>query len=94
MNQIQKLEHWLQTYIPDCRVKLDPPDNPEGPWFLDIESHGHSLVVEWRPNRGFGVTAGSKVTYGEGPHEVYPDLESAIRRIISLLLLGRNTPPR
>lgn len=95
MNPIQSLEQQVLRRFPSARLVLDPSDNPAGPWFLDIELGDHRVTVEWRPERGFGVTSNVGAGYGEGPDEVHPDLESAFRRVLTLLLAnGRTVPPR
>lgn len=95
MNPIQSLQQQVLRRFPSARTTLDPAGTPTGPWFLDIELDGHSVAVEWRPHRGFGVTSNTSAGYGEGPDEVYPDLASISHRVIQILLAKvRTIPPR
>ncbi len=94
MNPIQSLEQRILQRFPSARTTLDPVETPGGRWFLDIECEGHVLSIEWRSDRGFGVSSGSEGGYGEGPEEVYVDLESMSRRAFALLLAnGVIVPP-
>jgi DNA-binding Xre family transcriptional regulator len=62
---------------------------------LDIDMNGQSVTVEWRTGRGFGITSKGSPSFGEGPDEVVSDLETASKRVLSLLLAGTGTmPPR
>jgi len=95
MNPIQALEQHVRRRFPEAKITLDPAGQPTGPWFLDIGLNNHHVAVEWRTDRGFGVTSNSSSGYGEGSDEVYPDIESASRRVITLLLArGRTRPPK
>jgi DNA-binding Xre family transcriptional regulator len=91
MNAIQALEQKVRKRFPTAKTVLDPSSQPAGPWFLDIDLNGHPVTVEWRPKRGFGVTSKRLPGYGEGPDEVIPDVDSASRRVIMLLLAGART---
>jgi DNA-binding Xre family transcriptional regulator len=55
--------------------------------------NGQPVTVEWRAGRGFGITAKRSPGYGEGPDEFVPDLDTASRRVIGLLLAGARTRP-
>jgi DNA-binding Xre family transcriptional regulator len=98
MNQIERLKNDLERRFPGVVMELDPPaDEQRGTWHLDIRRDGASpLVVEWRPDRGFGVSSiEDDVAYGEGPDEVYPNTKAACSRIERLMLSGgRTEPPR
>ncbi len=91
-NPIQGLEQKLQKRFPKVRTILDAPEAPNSRWWLDAQLGKHLVSVEWRPGRGFGVSAGDD-GFGEGPDEVYDDADSAAERVIELLETGRNTQP-
>jgi DNA-binding Xre family transcriptional regulator len=93
MNAIQILEERIRKRFPAVKISLDPSGKPGGPWFLDIDLNGQAVTVEWRAGRGFGITSKRSPGYGEGPDELLPDLESASRRVIALLLAGARTRP-
>lgn len=95
MNAIQSLEERVRRRFPAVKTTLDPASKPAGPWFLDIDLEGQPVTVEWRAGHGFGITSKRSPGYGEGPDELVPDLETASRRVISLLLARAGTiPPR
>jgi DNA-binding Xre family transcriptional regulator len=91
MNPIQSLEERVRQRFPAVKTALDPSSKPSGPWFLDLDLEGHPITVEWRAGRGFGITSKRSSGYGEGPDEVHPDLDTASRRVIHLLLAGART---
>jgi DNA-binding Xre family transcriptional regulator len=93
MNPIQKLERAIQERFPGARLMLDPAEKPNGSSFLDVETEGYLLNVEWRPHCGFGVTSNPDSGYGEGADEVYPDLASARERVAALLHSRTRTGP-
>jgi DNA-binding XRE family transcriptional regulator len=85
MNAIQVLQRRLKLEIPEARITLDRPDNPLGTWWLDVRAGERSATVEWRPNRGFGVSRTEETGYGEGAETVTADLEEAIRVTATIL---------
>ncbi len=91
-NPIQGLELKLQKRFPKVRTILDAPETPNSRWWLDAQLGKHLVSVEWRPGRGFGVSAGDH-GFGEGPDEVYEDPDLAAKRVIELLETGGSTEP-
>jgi HTH-type transcriptional regulator/antitoxin HipB len=85
MNPIETLKQVVKKSFPAAKCRVDAAENPSGSWFLDVDLDGHALVVEWRPDHLFGLTAGREGVYGEGADETYPDLGSAVRRVLWLL---------
>lgn len=92
MNPIEKLERAVRRELPEVKSYLDRPRDAAGRWWLDLELDGHSVAVEWRPHKGFGLSTG-QAGYGEGSDEVYPKLEQAVARAIELLSEGKATRP-
>jgi DNA-binding Xre family transcriptional regulator len=91
MNPIETLGQILHDVFPKAKLDLDPPEQEKGSWFLDIGLDKYRIVVEWSVHRGFGVTAGRKGVYGEGPDELYPDLGTVMVRRV-LWLMEHRTP--
>ncbi len=58
MNQIQRLRDDLLNRFPELAAETDEPADHRGSWFLDVRRKGEAspIVVEWRPDRGFGVS--------------------------------------
>jgi hypothetical protein len=63
----------------DCEIE----ETRDGSLWLDFRGRRH-LAVEWRPGRGFGLSA-EPVQYGEGPSELYSAPERAARRVGQIL---------
>lgn len=94
MNQIERLRGDLLKRFPDLEVEIDAPADERGSWFLDARrAAGPPVVVEWRPDRGFGVSTPGGDDYGVGPDEVYPNARGAFDRVVRLILSGGKTEP-
>src|SRR5437016_7886972 len=95
MNQIEQLAERLASEVPEAKTNLDRPAKQSGTWWLAADLQGHSVVTEWRPGKGFGISASPSRAYGEGPDEIFPNLQSAGDRVIALLCGREYTqPPR
>ena len=97
MNAIEKLQGDLRKRFPEIETEIDEPGDPDrGTWHLDILRRGAlPLVVEWRCDRGFGVSsvAEDDSDFGAGPDEVYPNGRAAYERVVQLVLSGGRTSP-
>lgn len=93
MNGVQCLKERLAARFPTACLAIDPPDVESGGWFLDVTLQDHLVVVEWRADRGFGVSTPSEDDYGAKPDEVYQALDVAYDRVVELLLSQTNTVP-
>jgi len=86
----------LTKRFPSLAMNLDPPAIEKGPWFLFIhrgEGIPH-IAMEWRPDRGFGISTPSEDDYGEGTDEIYSNVKAATDRAIELIETGgRSVPP-
>src|SRR5438876_567845 len=92
-NAIERLSQELSDRLPGLRAFLDPPEDSRGTWWLDLEYSGRSAVVEWRPRRGFGVSAPAQGEYGEGSDESHATFEGTRDRVMTLLRDGGVTKP-
>lgn len=63
-----------------------------GHWWIDLRGRRH-LAVEWRPERGFGLSDRPASHYGEGPSEVFVSPDRAARRVAQLLAPRRIAAP-
>lgn len=93
MNPISSLTKELQARFPRWRFTEDLAEQPGGSSFLDVEFQGRTAVVEWRPEKGFGISSGPIEGYGTGPDEVYPTSESVLERLEDLLERAQHTVP-
>jgi hypothetical protein len=97
MNQVERLREELTRRFPGLTAEIDAPADDQGSWYLDVQRSGDAppVVVEWRPDRGFGVSTPGGDDYGSGPDEVYPNMKAALDRVVRLVLSGgRTEPPR
>jgi hypothetical protein len=87
MNQLERLRDDLLNRFPGLSAEIDGPVDHRGSWFLDVRREGVTppIVVEWRPDRGFGVSTPGEDDYGTGPDEVYPNMEAAFDRVVRLV---------
>ena len=91
-NSITDLQERLKARFPDASFHLNAPDRPNGLWILDVESDGHPVEVEWRPQAGFGISSRDAV-FGEGPDETAADVDEAFARVRRLILSRTETKP-
>jgi hypothetical protein len=83
MNDLESLSCRIQEALPDADVSVDVPADPAGRWFLDVRCGDRSMVIEWIPARGFGVST-SPGGYGEGPERLLRSTADVEREVLSL----------
>lgn len=95
MNPIERLRDDLARRFPSIAAEIDPPADEEGLWQLDVRPGEGApwVVVEWRPDLGFGVSTPGEDDYGTKPDETYQNIKSAYNRVVQLLLSGGRTEP-
>jgi hypothetical protein len=85
---IEDLCDLVLEQFPDLRIGVDRPTDSSGSWFIDLELDKKLVTIQWRESQGFGLTPGYQSElhgYGEGPDELYPDVESCFARIVYYL---------
>jgi DNA-binding Xre family transcriptional regulator len=93
-DEVAMLEMKIRDRFPAASLTVDTPADPKASWFIDINLHGHIVTLEWKHDRGFGITTNPHAGgYGEGADESYGDAEAAYERIAALLLGRANTMP-
>lgn len=87
MNPLEALKQAIAHALPEAELKLHRPRKADGNWWLDAEREGHEVTIQWKPNRGFGISSIDETLtgYGEGPEEVFANQEAASLRVIFLL---------
>lgn len=85
---LQHFEALLREKLPNLRVNLDAPDSHSGSWWVDVRMGKKHLALEYRPRKGFGVFH-KDAGYGEGPSETYRTAALAARRVMQLLIGGK-----
>lgn len=88
---VRKFLHLLNLRLRRVTTSVDEPASKRGSWFVDVSRGERSVVVQWRPGKGFGVSASPDHGLGEGPHEVYADARSTVDRVADLIKTGAVT---
>ena len=89
---IQRIVKAIRAEFPTVATKIDgPPLNPDGVWWLDIDTGKVRINVEWSAKRGFGLhlAEGLHIAeaagYGEKPDECFDDFDALWERLKPLL---------
>jgi DNA-binding XRE family transcriptional regulator len=90
-NPLEQIETAILDRFPVAKCAIDLAEDTRGSGFLDVTLGDYSLVVEWNPQRGIGITANPEMGYGEGPEEVFQEVSDAQERVIELLLSKTKT---
>ena len=93
MNLLQQLESRVREELQGVQARLDLAVAPEASSWLDLTLRDLRATVEWRPGRGFGVSSSPETVYGEGSDELYPDVSTALNRLVAVLEKGSRTKP-
>jgi hypothetical protein len=78
----------VQRFLSEVRALLGDlfPSTEQtlgGHWWIDFHGTRH-LAVEWRPGRGFGLSATTSA-FGEGPAEIFLSPAHAAKRVAQIL---------
>jgi hypothetical protein len=84
MNDIEIIEHDLRARFPGAIVTIDAPADPAGIWYVDVRGKQQALTIQWRRDRGFGVST-ARGAYGEGAEELYSTIAQVEDRVAELL---------
>ena len=85
---IRHLKRLLNEGLPQCEIDTDPPNHPNGNWWLDVSTGREHRTLEYRPETGFGIFR-KDAGYGEGPAEIYRTPERAVKRLVQLMTTGK-----
>lgn len=94
MNLLQQLESRVREEIPGVEARLDLAVAPEASSWLDLTLRDLRATVEWRPGGGFGLSSSPETVYGEGSDEFYPDVSTALNRLVAVLEKSKFNPRR
>lgn len=90
MHGVEELCRRDADAVPGVHLDVDEPRDEEGSWFVDLRVESHQVNVEWRPGRGFGITALTDPhDYGTGPDELLGTVDEAAARVVELLRADR-----
>lgn len=93
MNSLEQLEERLRARFPGASLTIDRPELETGTWWLDVTVEGHLVAIQWKADRGFGVTTPTCDDFGTKPDELYECLDAAYDRVVELLLSQTRTIP-
>jgi len=85
MNEVETVERDLRAHFPGATVRIDPPSDPAGTWFIDVRGNQRELTIQWSHDQGFGLSA-TPGGYGEGADEVYTTVAQVEDRVAELLV--------
>jgi DNA-binding transcriptional regulator YiaG len=88
---IEQLAEMIRERFPQADLSLDAPKNQKASWWMDVRVGNQSLAVEWRPAKGFGISARPDAAYGELSDETHETANAAFGRIDQLILSGVKT---
>ena len=76
---VEFLEKVSKTF-PESRLEEDEPkDYQTGFWFVDVHLGEFLVVVEWRPNQGFGLRMiRGDERFGVGPDCAFPSIDESL----------------
>jgi len=74
----------LEERSPGLQPTIEAGGEKAGNWWIDLAGD-RPITIEWRPNDGFGFSAGKSTSYGEGPSEIFRSPERAAHRITQLI---------
>lgn len=93
-DRVETLRRLLQERFADVTMAIDPPSRPNGDWFIDVRLGDQTLVVEFRPSLGFGLSSTPGESLGEGPDEFLDDESGVVDRISELVTRRARTEPQ
>lgn len=92
MNEIERIKDEVLKEIPTATTHIDVPAGQGKSYWLDVSHCDRFIVVEWKPNRGFGVSdiSLSDVGFGDRADEIFYSVEDTVKRVVELLRQGGN----
>ena len=86
-DEIAKLIHEVSAKVSNLEVRTSPGGDQAGNWWVYFSTPQveQVLVLEWHPGKGVGIYSEEDDGYGEGPGELFRDLDIAARRVVQRL---------
>ena len=96
MSPIDQINDALSADFPDAQIVVRKSDDADGMQFLNVYSDDLEVAVEWKPERGFGLSSfrsDSDDLDGafDSPDEWYKSPDAVAHRISSLLIDEQTT---
>jgi hypothetical protein len=73
---VRELENQVRRRMVDVKFTIDPPASSTGSWWIDVQRYGRIASIEWKPGKGFGISA-PHGGYGEGVDFIVHDAAAA-----------------
>jgi len=95
MHEVERLHADLTRRFPGVGIEIDPAETETGSWFVTLPRAAGlaPVVIEWRPDRGFGLSTPGPDDYGSGVDEALPDAKAAYDSAVRLALSGASAAP-
>ncbi len=97
-NDARYLAAQLKEQVPGVDVKVTAPSGRGKVWWVDATSPspsgGHSVVVEWSPEDGFGLSSTEGNDYNTAASETFEHADDAIARIVDVLRASKKIDSR
>jgi transcriptional regulator with XRE-family HTH domain len=95
VDDVERLHEDLAKRFSDRKVEFDPSETDTGSSFISVSRDGGlpPVVVEWRPEHGFGLSTPGPDDFGAGVDEAYPSAEETYDRVVRLVLSGNPSVP-
>jgi hypothetical protein len=84
MDMIKGLIDLLKKRLPGVILRVDEPLLKTGVWHIDATQGERSVCIQWSPQMGFGVSTDPNPGLGEGPEEIYADLDKTVNRVVQI----------
>lgn len=84
----------LLERLPGVEVKVTSPSGRGTVWWIDASVRGHTVVIEWSAEQGFGLAATDGNEFNTAPSEFYTDGDEAAARVVDLLLASKKVAAR
>lgn len=80
--KIQTFIEVLEAHIPDIEYSLDESDSETGTDFIDLKLDDIEIVVEFDPQKGFGMHNQEEPVFGEKPDFISKVSGEAARAVV------------
>ncbi|MEZ5944354.1 MAG: helix-turn-helix transcriptional regulator [Planctomycetaceae bacterium] len=96
MSPLEQIKEALSSNFPDIEIVVRKADDPNGMQFLNVYSDNLEVSVEWKPDRGFGLSSFRSDAHDldgayDAPDEWYKSPNAVFHRISSLLIDEQET---
>lgn len=84
----------LLERVPGIEVKVTAPSGRGTVWWIDATSKGQTVVIEWSPDDGFGVSSTDGNEVNTAASHVFANADDVMELILDVLKAGKKIPLR